>query len=211
MTELATPLHLVTFVSVDVETTGLDPKRDQIVEIGAVRVQGGRIAGEFDTLVYVERTIPFEARRVHGIGNEMLVGKPRIGEALPALFEFAAGGVLVEHSAGAFDVLFLESAHGSALEMPYLNTCTLSRRLFPHIPKHSLGECCRRFGIPHTDGHRALTDARATSQLLIRLLELCSPRYPRLQDLLAVASVQRERAGALRRRGTYRPGARVRR
>jgi DNA polymerase III epsilon subunit family exonuclease len=194
MIPLSTPLHLVRFVSVDVETTGLDPKRDQIVEMGAVVVQGGRVVGEFETLVYIDRTIPFQARRVHGISNEMLVGKPRIGDALPALLEFVGDGALVEHSSYAFDVLFLESAHGSALNAPYINTCTLSRRLFPHLPRHSLEECCLRFGLAQRPEHRALADARATAHLLMRLLELCSTRYPRLEDLLTVASVQRDGA-----------------
>ena len=191
MTALSTPLSLVPFVSVDVETTGLDPWHDQIVEIGAVKVQGGRVVDEFDTLVHVERTIPLSARRVHGISNAMLVGKPRIAEALELFFRFAGDGALVEHSYKAFDLPFLEQAHGSTLGMPCLNTCTLSRRLFPHLPKHGLEECCKRFRIVNDRRHRALGDARATATLLLRLLELCSTRYPRLQDLLRVAAVER--------------------
>lgn len=191
MTSLATPLSLVPFVSVDVETTGLDPFQDDIVEIGAVKVQGGKVLEEFSTLVYVEHTIPFTARRVHGISNDMLVGQPRIGEALDMFLHFAGVGALVEHSHMAFDVVFLERAHGSPFAGPYLNTCTLSRRLFPHLPKHSLQECCKRFRIARDEQHRALADARATAQLLLCLLELCSTRYPRLKDLVAVASVDR--------------------
>ncbi len=191
MTALQTPLNLVPFVSVDVETTGLDPYRDAIVEIGAVKVQAGRILDEFDTLVSIDRTIPVGAQRVHGISNDMLVGEPRIEEALARLWRFAGDGALVEHSYKAFDVLFLERAHGSALTMPYINTCTLSRRLFPHLPRHSLEECCRRFRIAHDQRHRALGDARATASLLLRLLELCASRYPHLKDLMAVASIER--------------------
>jgi DNA polymerase III epsilon subunit family exonuclease len=191
MIELSTPLSLVTFVSVDVETTGLDPQRDEIVEIGAVKVQGGSVIEEFDTLVHVERTIPFTARRVHGISNEMLVGKPRVSEALDRFLRFAGDGVLVEHSHKAFDVGFLEQAHGAPLPAPYINTCALSRRLFPHMRKHSLEECCRRMRITNMRPHRALGDAKATADLLICLLECCSSRYPRLQDLVAVASIER--------------------
>ena len=196
MVALDTPVHGVTFVSVDVETTGLDPERDSIVEIGAVKMQGTRVIDEWDTLVYVDRTIPLQARRVHGIGNEMLVGKPRIGEAMTMLLEFAEGGTLVEHSSNAFDVLFLEKAHGRPIEAPYVNTCMLSRRLFPHIPRHSLDECCKRFAIVNESRsgggqHRALSDARATALLLAKLLDLCSPRYPRLSDLVGACSVER--------------------
>jgi DNA polymerase-3 subunit epsilon len=196
MTALETPLSGVTFISVDVETTGLDPYSDAIVEIGAVKIQGNRRLDEFETLVYVDRTIPFAARKVHGISNDMLVGKPRIGEAMRLLMEFAGEGTLVEHSHKAFDVLFLEQAHGARIGSPYVNTCMLSRKLFPHLPRHSLDECCKRFNIANDQRsqhgrHRALADARATGDLLLRLLELCAPRYPRLGDLVAACSVQR--------------------
>lgn len=188
---LATPLDQVSFISIDVETTGLDPQRDKIVEIGAVKMRGGIILEEFDTLVHIDGTIPLAARRVHKIGNDMLVGKPRIAEAMQQLLDFCGEGAMAEHSFKAFDVAFLEQAHGKPLTESYINTCTLSRRLFPHIRSHSLEECCRRFHITNRQPHRALSDARATSDLLVCLLELSGPRYPRLQDLVAVASVQR--------------------
>jgi DNA polymerase III epsilon subunit family exonuclease len=191
MIDLSFPTSLASFVAVDVETTGLNPRKDLIVEIAAVRVRNGKIEGEWDTLVSINCTIPSDARRVHGISNEMLVGQPSIREAWPGFLEFAADRVLVEHSHKAFDVGFLERAHGGPLEQPFINTCTLSRKLFPFIPKHSLAECCRRHNISRNGAHRALADARATAQLLICLLEVCSPRYPRLADLVSVASVER--------------------
>jgi DNA polymerase III epsilon subunit family exonuclease len=191
MIDLTTPLGQVSFVSVDLETTGLDPLRDSIVEIGAVKVMGGQILDEWDTLVSIQRTIPWEARRVHGISNEMLVGKPAIEDALPLFLKFLEDGALVEHSWQAFDVLFLEHVHGSQFSSPYLNTCTLSRKLFPFHRKHNLDECCRRHNIANERKHRALSDARATAQLLLCLLEACSTTYPRLEDLMKVASVKR--------------------
>jgi DNA polymerase III epsilon subunit family exonuclease len=191
MIALSTPLEQVSFISVDVETTGLDPRRDAIIEIGAVKVRGGAIVGEFDTLVSIDRAIPPDAQRVHHITLEMLAGAPRIGEALPLLWSFAGDGTLVEHSSRAFDVAFLEHANGSPLAVPFVNTCTLSRRLFPFHRSHSLEQCCKRFAIANQQKHRALSDARATAHLLIKMLEVCSKRYPRLQDLVEVASVQR--------------------
>jgi DNA polymerase III epsilon subunit family exonuclease len=201
---LATPLHLVPFVAVDVETTGLDPRRDAILEIGAVKVQNGQLIAEFDTLVHTDRTIPFGAKHVHGISNQMLVGKPPINDAMQAFLAFADGCVLVEHSEKAFDVAFLERANGGMLDAPYLNTNALSRRLFPFIPKHSLAECCRRHGIVNDRAHRALGDARATARLLIALLEAAGPRYPRLEDLLPVAAVERWSPRPRRRAGRSR-------
>ncbi|HZU13772.1 MAG TPA: 3'-5' exonuclease [Chloroflexota bacterium] len=193
---LTVPLDQVTFVSLDVETTGLDPRRDAIVEIGAVKIVGNRVVDEFDTLVYIDKTIPFEARRIHGINNEMLVGSPRTAEALRLFFDFAGEAALVEHSYKAFDVLFLEQAWGKRIGTPYVNTCMLSRRLFPHMPRHNLDACCRRFGIVNRERaergrHRALADALATGELLLKLLQLCAPRYPRLGDLVNACSIQR--------------------
>ncbi|HEX6508020.1 MAG TPA: exonuclease domain-containing protein [Chloroflexota bacterium] len=191
MIALSTPLELVSFISVDVETTGLDPRRDAIIEIGAVKVRGGAVVDEFATFVATDRTIPYAARRVNNISNEMLVGAPRVDVALSRLWSFAGDGALVEHSHKAFDVAFLETAHGLALTYPYINTCTLSRKLFPFHRSHSLEECCKRLKIVNTQQHRALSDARATAHLLIKMLEVCSMRYPRLEDLITVASVQR--------------------
>jgi DNA polymerase III epsilon subunit family exonuclease len=190
-TALSTPLDQVSFISVDVETTGLDPRRDAIIEIGAVKVRGGEIVEEFDTLISIDRLIPPDAQRVHHISSDMLIGAPSIGDALPLLWAFAGDGTLVEHSFRAFDVAFLEHANGSKLTVPYVNTCTLSRRLFPFLPSHSLDKCCTRFAIVNAQKHRALSDARATAQLLIKLLELCAGKYLLLQDLVAVASVER--------------------
>jgi DNA polymerase III epsilon subunit family exonuclease len=188
---LSTPLEQVFFISIDVETTGLDPRRDAIVEIGAVKVRRGAIVEEFDTLVSIDRAIPSDAQRVHKITSDMLVGAPGIADALPLLWAFVGDGALVEHSFRAFDVAFLEHAKGSPLTVPFVNTCTLSRRLFPFHRSHSLDECCKRFAIANNQKHRALSDARATAHLLVKLLELCGNRYPLLQDLVAVASVQR--------------------
>ena len=191
MTPLSTPLSQVPFISVDVETTGLNPQQDAIVEIGAVKVLAGSIVDEFDSLVAIDRNIPPDAQRVHGITAAMLQGAPAIQEALPAFWAFAGDGILVEHSFRAFDVAFLEHAHGSTLARPFVNTCTLSRKLFPFHRSHSLDNCCRRFAIANHQKHRALSDARATAELLIKLLELCANRYPLLGDLLAVSAVQR--------------------
>lgn len=187
----AIPLAAVSFIAVDVETTGLDPRKDAIVEVGAVKVQAGKIVAEFETLVATDRTIPWEAQRVNNITNQMLVGKPAIGDTLEMLLGFSGGGTLVEHSWKAFDVAFLEHAHGGPLAETYVNTCTLSRKLFPFHRKHSLEECCRRHAIANRQAHRALADARATAELLICLLGVCSARYPTLRELVKIAAIER--------------------
>lgn len=189
MIDTATPLELVPFVAVDLETTGLIPQKDEIVEIGAVRVLGGKVVDEWQSLVASSRGITRSARLVHGISREMVEDQPPIEEVLPRFLEFAAGSVLVEHSYEAFDLRFLEKANGAKLDLPSLNTYTLSRKLFPFLPSHGLEQCCRRYGIQRDERHRALGDAHATAELLIHLLEACKARYPTLRDVLKVAAV----------------------
>ena len=97
--DLAVPLAEVTFVVVDVETTGGSPATDAITEIGAIKVRGGEVLGTFETLVDPLRTIPRFITHLTGIDDGAIRGAPSIGSVLPAFIEFARGGVLVGHNA----------------------------------------------------------------------------------------------------------------
>jgi DNA polymerase-3 subunit epsilon len=107
--ELGTPLHEVTFVVVDLETTGGAPASCEITEIGAVKVRGGERLGEFQTLVDPGVPIPPFISVLTGISDSMVAGAPRLGAALTAFLEFAGDAVLVAHNA-PFDVGFLKAA-----------------------------------------------------------------------------------------------------
>ena len=107
--DLGTPLSSVTFVVVDLETTGGSPAECGITEIGAVKVRGGEVVGELQTLVNPGAPIPSFISVLTGITDAMVAGAPRIEAALPAFLEFAAGSVLVAHNAG-FDISFLKAA-----------------------------------------------------------------------------------------------------
>jgi DNA polymerase-3 subunit epsilon len=108
--ELGTPLHEVTFVVVDLETTGGSPHSCEITEIGAVKVRGGVRLGEFQTLVNPGVAIPPFISVLTGISNAMIAGAPRVDTALPAFLEFAGrDAVLVAHNA-PFDIGFLKAA-----------------------------------------------------------------------------------------------------
>jgi DNA polymerase-3 subunit epsilon len=107
--DLGTPLAGVTFVVVDLETTGGTPAQCGITEIGAVKVRGGEVLGEFQTLVNPAEPIPAFISVLTGITDSMVRDAPRIDSALPAFLEFAAGSVLVAHNAG-FDIGFLKAA-----------------------------------------------------------------------------------------------------
>ncbi len=173
--ELGTPLRDVTFVVVDLETTG-SRATDGITEIGAVKVRGGQRLGEFGTLVDPGTPIPAFISVLTGITDSMVAGAPRLEAALPAFLEFAAGAVLVAHNA-PFDVGFLKAAcakHGHAWPAPtVVDTVRLARHVVTRdeAPNCKLGTLARVFRSPTTPNHRALDDARATVDVLHGLLE----------------------------------------
>jgi DNA polymerase-3 subunit epsilon len=107
--ELGTPLRDVTFVVVDLETTGGSPATSAITEIGAVKVRGGEVLGEFATLVNPQTEIPPFIAVLTGITDSMVATAPTIAAVLPAFLEFARGSVLVAHNS-PFDVGFLRAA-----------------------------------------------------------------------------------------------------
>ena len=171
----ARPLHRVTFVVVDLETTGGSPADCEITEIGAVKVCGGEVLGEFQTLVNPGAAIPPFISVLTGITDSMVGTAPRIEAALPAFLEFAAGAVLVAHNAG-FDISFLKAACLRAgvpwPSFPVLDTVHLARHVLPRdeVPNHKLSSLARLFGSPVEPDHRALTDARATVHVLHALI-----------------------------------------
>ncbi|MDQ1726108.1 MAG: polymerase subunit epsilon, partial [Frankiaceae bacterium] len=175
--ELTSPLRDVTFVVVDLETTGGSAAADgRITEIGAVKVRGGEVLGEFATLVDPGMPIPPFITVLTGITNQMVVAAPRIDEVLPAFLEFAAGAVLVAHNA-PFDVGFLRAACAAA-ERPWpvfdvLDTCRLARKALTRdeVPNVKLGTLAAHFHSPVTPAHRALADAQATVHVLHCLME----------------------------------------
>ena len=173
--DLGTPLAGVTFVVVDLETTGGSPAESHITEIGAVKVRGGEVLGEFQTLVNPHIPIPAFIQVLTGITDAMVADAPRIETALPAFLEFARGAVLVAHNAG-FDISFLKSAAArTGARWPgfeVLDTVTLARQLVPRdeARNHKLSTLAALFGSATTPDHRALHDARATVDVLHALI-----------------------------------------
>jgi DNA polymerase-3 subunit epsilon len=174
--ELGTPLRDTTFCVVDLETTGGSATADAITEIGAVKVRGGEVLGEFGTLVDPERGIPPQVVSLTGITERMVTGAPTIDVALPAFLEFAAGSVVVAHNSG-FDVGFLR-ANCERLQYAWpkptvLCTVKLARRVLSReeAPSCRLSALAALFGARTTPTHRALDDAKATVDVLHALLE----------------------------------------
>lgn len=175
--ELGRPLRDVTFCVVDLETTGGSAQGgSMITEIGAVKVRGGEVLGEFQTLVNPRTEIPAFIAVLTGISNSMVADSPPIESVLPAFLEFAAGCVLVAHNA-PFDVGFLrhfaeqQGRAWPALEV--VDTAVLARRVVTRddAPNCKLSSLARVFRSTTTPNHRALSDARATVDVLHGLME----------------------------------------
>lgn len=187
--DLGRPLASTPFVVVDLETTGAGPEAS-ITEIGAVRVCGGEVTGEFQTLVNPAAHIPPLIQVLTGITDAMVAGAPRVGEVLPSFWEFARGAVLVAHNAG-FDIGFLKraaAAHDHPWENPpVVDTVALARGVLlrDEVPNVKLATLARHFKAPVPPDHRALTDARATVHVFHGLLErVGSLGVATLEDLL---------------------------
>jgi DNA polymerase-3 subunit epsilon len=175
--ELGRPLRDITFCVVDLETTGGSAQGgSMITEIGAVKVRGGEILGEFQTLVNPHTQIPAFIAVLTGITNSMVADAPPIESALPAFLEFAHGSVLVAHNA-PFDVGFLKHfAEDQGRPWPsfeVLDTAKLARRVVTRddAPNCKLSSLARLFNSGTTPNHRALSDARATVDVLHGLME----------------------------------------
>src|SRR5438270_2403415 len=175
-------LRETTFVVVDLETTGgrmnaRDGKAaDAITEIGAVKVRGGVVLGEFATLVDPQRSIPPQIVRLTGITTAMVCDAPTIDAVLPMFLDFARGAVLVAHNAG-FDIGFLRAA-AERCEIAWprpqvLCTVRLARRVLSReeAPSVRLAALAGLFAVAAQPTHRALDDARATVEVLHALIE----------------------------------------
>jgi len=170
------PLDEVTFVVVDLETTGGSPLDHAITEIGAVTLRGGERLGTFNSLVFPGQPIPPAIAHLTGIDDQLVSDAPPIHQVLPAFLEFARGAVFVGHNA-SFDFGFLNAnllrLDYDALEGPPVCTARLARRVvWPDVPNVRLRTLARYFRTRATPVHRALADAEATAEVLNGLVEL---------------------------------------
>ncbi|WP_037307318.1 3'-5' exonuclease [Ruegeria halocynthiae] len=170
------------FVVFDTETTGLLPHKDEIVQIGAVRVVNGRIVDgeQLNMLVDPGVPIPPASTRVHKISDNMVQGAPDITQAGRIFHQFAQHAVIVAHNA-PFDMAFLRrhaNRMGVDWDHPILDTVLLSAVLFGASDQHTLDALCERLeiAIPHDLRHTALGDAMATAQALVKMLPMLHAR-----------------------------------
>ncbi len=184
----------LTYVVVDLETTGYSVTEEGVTEIGAVKVQGDRWIEEFHALVNPGRYVPLAVQRLTGISNTLLRSSPRIAEILPGFARFCEGAVLVAHNDPSdLRILQREAAPlGAALPEWLFCTCGLARRLLPDLESYRLGDLSRDLGFPDEGSHRALPDARTAARLFNRLtVELLSIGIETLSEALRFQRARR--------------------
>jgi DNA polymerase III subunit epsilon len=206
----ARPLIGADVVVVDVETTGLAPDQATIIEIGAVRLSGGQVTGEFFSLVNPATEIPPDITDLTGITDAMVAAAPPAAVALSAFLAFARGAVLAAHNA-PFDLAFLTSGcRASGLAWPaaaVLDTAVLARLLLrpDQVPDCKLATLAGYFTVATTPCHRALADAQATGEVLLGLLAAAAASRPSPSAPGPAAAV---RPGPQSAEGAGEPGAR---
>ena len=154
------------FVCIDLETTGLNPKRDRIIEIGAVKVRNGKKEAIFQQLIDPKQQLEERVELLTGISSEELEGQPTIQEVLPVLKEFLGEDVLLGHRV-LFDYSFLKRAFTNekiSFERKGIDTLKLARQFVTDSESKKLESLCQHYGIKH-QAHRALGDALATVEL----------------------------------------------
>lgn len=154
--------YLEDYVVFDLETTGINPAFDAIIEISALKVKGHEIIEEYSTLVNPGRHIPAGATAVNGITDAMAADAPDIKTAIAGFMEFIGDSVLVGHNIHTFDTNFVYDAAweelGQELTNNYVDTLYMARRCLPELPHHKLTDISAHFQIETQGAHRALFD-----------------------------------------------------
>lgn len=150
------------YVIFDLETTGISPNHDEVIEISALKVKGGEVVDEFNTLVNPGRKIPFGATKVNGITNAMVAEAPAFSHVLAEFLDFAEGLVLVGHNIARFDMKFIwrdaEQYFGEIPQNNYVDTLQVARKHLPKMEHHRLVDLAEHYGISSEGAHRALND-----------------------------------------------------
>ena len=167
-----------TFVVFDIETTGLSFADDRIIEIGAVKVEGGEITDRFSTFVDPKMPIPYRIEKLTSINDSMVIGAGTIDEILPRFMEFCGDAVLVAHNAD-FDTTFIRrDAQRLGIERSYtiMDTLGLSRLLLPQLSRFKLDNVAKALGVSLENHHRAVDDAECTAHIFLKLAQMLKDR-----------------------------------
>ena len=166
------------FVVFDIETTGFSPLTCRIIEIGAVRVENGKITDRFSTFVNPKVPIPFRIEQLTSINDDMVMNAPDISEVLPDFLAFCEGAVMVAHNAD-FDMSFImENCRrlGLSDEFTYVDTVGMARFLLPALNRFKLDTVAKAVGVSLQNHHRAVDDAECTAGIFTRFVDMLAER-----------------------------------
>lgn len=158
----------------DIETTGLSPTNNRIIEIGAVRIKDGRIQDTFSEFVNPEVPIPYTITKLTSITDAMVQNAPTIEVILPKFLEYIGDASVVAHNA-TFDTGFIrENAKrlGLVFDSTIVDTMTLAHILLPELGKYTLDRLCKQFGVVNEHHHRACDDAAATAEIFVKMIKM---------------------------------------
>ncbi|MBD3320124.1 MAG: hypothetical protein GF350_03425, partial [Chitinivibrionales bacterium] len=175
------------FISLDFETTGLDSKKERIIEIGAVRFQNGKAESEYSTFVNPGRPVPPQITQLTGITDDDVRNAPSFSSVADHLLSFIGDLPLCAHQV-EFDISFLNESLArisrEKIKRPYLDTALISRIVLPRRPAYSLKHIAAALKIPLLEAHRALDDARASGMVALKLLDkMLEIDYPVLEEM----------------------------
>jgi DNA polymerase-3 subunit alpha (Gram-positive type) len=159
------------YIALDLETTGLRPKFDRIIEIGAIKVENHQVTAVFSTLVNPQMGIPSRIKALTGITDEMAAGGMQSEEAMDCFLEFAGDMPLLGHNI-LFDYSFVKHKAvnmGYSYEREGMDTLWIARKFLANLESRRLGNLCQYYGIDSGKAHRACDDARATHHLYQRM------------------------------------------
>jgi DNA polymerase III subunit alpha, Gram-positive type len=185
----------MTYVIVDIETTGLSKHYHKITEIAAVQINNGEIIKEFQTLINPKVEIPRFITKLTGIDNEMVKDAPTIREIIPAFRKFLGNNIFVAHNA-TFDHGFIDYNsvyyYNQRIKNKVLCTKKLANRLVYDLPSKKLGALCEHFGIVNKQAHRAMADVYATVAVLNNFLDILKNKgIEKTEDILKFEKMPR--------------------
>lgn len=158
-----------TYVVFDLETTGLSCYKNEIIEIGAIKVENNRVVDTYSSFVKPKNSIPYYITNINGISNQMVKKAPGIDNALAEFLEFAGEHPFLGHNIISFDMKFINLAsevlYGEGVHNDYIDTLLLSRQHLRNLKSYSLSSLCQYYNIDTTGAHRALTDCEMTNSV----------------------------------------------
>ena len=192
-----------TYVVFDIETTGFSALSDRIIEIGAVKVEAGKIVDKFSTFVNPKIPIPYRIEHLTGINDEMVMNSETIDVILPQFLEFSRDAIMVAHNA-EFDMSFImQNAKnlGIEYEATYVDTVALARVLIPSISRYKLDNVAKALGVSLENHHRAVDDAGCTAEIFVKFIEMLKLRE--IFDLDGVNEFSRSTPEAIKKMPTH--------